>query len=143
EHWIVVRGTAEVTINGSTSMLSENESTYIPIGGTHRLANPGRIELELIEVQTQLSRRGRHRSPRGRFLPAELRVTALNPTRKRSLTLLRNAFANARCPPAPSPGREQGTVTRIFNHDSRAPRHIHYKSAATCIGRDPREGQLQ
>jgi mannose-1-phosphate guanylyltransferase/mannose-6-phosphate isomerase len=52
EHWIVVRGTAEVTINGSTSMLSENESTYIPIGSTHRLANPGRIELELIEVQT-------------------------------------------------------------------------------------------
>jgi mannose-1-phosphate guanylyltransferase / mannose-6-phosphate isomerase len=52
EHWIVVRGTAEVTINGTTTMLSENESTYIPIGGTHRLGNPGRIELELIEVQT-------------------------------------------------------------------------------------------
>jgi mannose-1-phosphate guanylyltransferase/mannose-6-phosphate isomerase len=52
EHWVVVRGTAEVTINGTTAMLSENESTYIPIGSTHRLANPGRIELELIEVQT-------------------------------------------------------------------------------------------
>ena len=52
EHWIVVRGTAEVTIDGTTAMLSENESTYIPIGSTHRLANPGRIELELIEVQT-------------------------------------------------------------------------------------------
>jgi mannose-1-phosphate guanylyltransferase/mannose-6-phosphate isomerase len=52
EHWVVVRGTAEVTINGSTTMLSENESTYIPIGSTHRLSNPGRIELELIEVQT-------------------------------------------------------------------------------------------
>jgi mannose-1-phosphate guanylyltransferase/mannose-6-phosphate isomerase len=52
EHWIVVRGTAEVTIDGTTAMLSENESTYIPIGSTHRLGNPGRIELELIEVQT-------------------------------------------------------------------------------------------
>ena len=52
EHWVVVRGTAEVTIDGTTSMLSENESTYIPIGCTHRLSNPGRIELELIEVQT-------------------------------------------------------------------------------------------
>ena len=52
EHWIVVRGTAEVTIDGNTAMLSENESTYIPIGSTHRLDNPGRIELELIEVQT-------------------------------------------------------------------------------------------
>ena len=48
----MVRGTAEVTINGNAAMLSENESTYIPIGSTHRLANPGRIELELIEVQT-------------------------------------------------------------------------------------------
>ena len=52
EHWIVVRGTAEVTIDGTAAMLSENELTYIPIGSTHRLANPGRIELELIEVQT-------------------------------------------------------------------------------------------
>src|SRR5262245_4970095 len=52
EHWVVVRGTAEVTINGTTTMLSENESTYIAIGSTHRLSNPGRIELELIEVQT-------------------------------------------------------------------------------------------
>jgi mannose-1-phosphate guanylyltransferase/mannose-6-phosphate isomerase len=52
EHWIVVRGTAEVTIDGATTMLSENESTYIPIGSTHRLSNPGKIELELIEVQT-------------------------------------------------------------------------------------------
>jgi mannose-1-phosphate guanylyltransferase / mannose-6-phosphate isomerase len=52
EHWIVVRGTAEVTIDGATTMLSENESTYIPIGSAHRLSNPGKIELELIEVQT-------------------------------------------------------------------------------------------
>ena len=52
EPWIVVRGTAEVTIDGTAAMLSDNESTYIPIGSTHRLANPGRIELELIEVQT-------------------------------------------------------------------------------------------
>jgi mannose-1-phosphate guanylyltransferase len=52
EHWIVVRGTAEVTIDGAVTALSENESIYLPLGCTHRLANPGRIELELIEVQT-------------------------------------------------------------------------------------------
>jgi mannose-1-phosphate guanylyltransferase len=52
EHWVVVRGTAEVTIDGVVSMLSENESIYLPLGCTHRLANPGKIELELIEVQT-------------------------------------------------------------------------------------------
>jgi mannose-1-phosphate guanylyltransferase/mannose-6-phosphate isomerase len=51
EHWIVVRGTGEVTINGEVRMLHENESTYIPVGTVHRLANPGRIPLELIEVQ--------------------------------------------------------------------------------------------
>ncbi len=52
EHWIVVRGTAEVTIDGATRMLSENESVYLPLGCTHRLANPGKILLELVEVQT-------------------------------------------------------------------------------------------
>ncbi|MCP8881918.1 mannose-1-phosphate guanylyltransferase/mannose-6-phosphate isomerase [Devosia sp. XJ19-1] len=52
EHWIVVRGTAEVTVDGSISVLSENESIYLPLGCVHRLANPGKIELELIEVQT-------------------------------------------------------------------------------------------
>lgn len=52
EHWIVVRGTAEVTVDGSVTVLSENQSIYLPLGCTHRLANPGRIELELIEVQT-------------------------------------------------------------------------------------------
>ncbi|CAM5195574.1 mannose-1-phosphate guanylyltransferase OS=Bosea thiooxidans OX=53254 GN=cpsB PE=3 SV=1 [Bosea thiooxidans] len=51
EHWIVVRGTAEVTLDGTVSHIHENESIYLPIGCTHRLANPGRIELELIEVQ--------------------------------------------------------------------------------------------
>ncbi len=51
EHWIVVRGTAEVTRGEETFMLAENESTYIPLGTTHRLANPGRMPLELIEVQ--------------------------------------------------------------------------------------------
>ena len=51
EHWIVVRGTAEVTRGEETFMLAENESTYIPLGTTHRLANPGRLPLELIEVQ--------------------------------------------------------------------------------------------
>ncbi|MBN9334477.1 mannose-1-phosphate guanylyltransferase/mannose-6-phosphate isomerase [Devosia sp.] len=52
EHWIVVRGTAEVTVDGQVTMLTENQSIYLPLGCTHRLANPGKIELELIEVQT-------------------------------------------------------------------------------------------
>ena len=52
EHWIVVRGTAEVTNGDSVRILSENESTYIPLGQTHRLANPGKVALEIIEVQS-------------------------------------------------------------------------------------------
>jgi mannose-1-phosphate guanylyltransferase / mannose-6-phosphate isomerase len=51
EHWVVVRGTAEVTVGADTRTFHENESTYIPIGSVHRLANPGKIPLELIEVQ--------------------------------------------------------------------------------------------
>jgi mannose-1-phosphate guanylyltransferase/mannose-6-phosphate isomerase len=52
EHWVVVRGTAEVTIDKETRAVHENESVYIPIGSVHRLANQGKILLELIEVQT-------------------------------------------------------------------------------------------
>ncbi|MDX1801234.1 MAG: mannose-1-phosphate guanylyltransferase/mannose-6-phosphate isomerase [Marinobacter sp.] len=52
EHWIVVKGTAEVSRDDETFLLSENESTYIPIGAVHRLVNPGKIPLELIEVQS-------------------------------------------------------------------------------------------
>ena len=52
EHWIVVKGTAEVTIGETVQMLRENESVYIPLGEVHRLANHGKIVLELIEVQT-------------------------------------------------------------------------------------------
>jgi mannose-1-phosphate guanylyltransferase/mannose-1-phosphate guanylyltransferase/mannose-6-phosphate isomerase len=52
EHWIVVRGTAKVTINDQNKTVHENESIYIPLGATHRLENPGKIPLELIEVQT-------------------------------------------------------------------------------------------
>ncbi|MDB5622689.1 MAG: cpsB [Devosia sp.] len=52
EHWIVVRGTAEVTVDGTVTVLAENQSIYLPLGATHRLANPGKILLELIEVQT-------------------------------------------------------------------------------------------
>ena len=52
EHWVVVRGTAEVTRDGEVTMLTENQSIYLPLGCTHRLANPGKIMLELIEVQT-------------------------------------------------------------------------------------------
>jgi mannose-1-phosphate guanylyltransferase/mannose-6-phosphate isomerase len=52
EHWIVVSGTAKVTRGDVVSLLSENESTFIPLGTTHRLENPGRVELEMIEVQS-------------------------------------------------------------------------------------------
>ena len=52
EHWVVVRGTAEVTIGTDVKAVHENESIYIPIGAVHRLANRGKIPLELIEVQT-------------------------------------------------------------------------------------------
>jgi len=52
EHWIVVRGAAEVTLNGTVQLVHENESIYLPIGSEHRLGNPGKIDLELIEVQT-------------------------------------------------------------------------------------------
>jgi len=52
EHWIVVTGTAEVTCGANRMLLSENQSTYIPLGETHRLANPGKVPLEIIEVQS-------------------------------------------------------------------------------------------
>ena len=52
EHWIVVSGTAEVTRGEEVLLLSENQSTYIPLGVTHRLRNPGKVPLELIEVQS-------------------------------------------------------------------------------------------
>ena len=52
EHWVVVKGTAEVEINNRTTILSENESIYIPLGSKHRLINPGKIPLEIIEVQS-------------------------------------------------------------------------------------------
>ena len=52
EHWIVVSGTAEVTRGDEVILLSENQSTYIPLGVTHRLRNPGKLPLELIEVQS-------------------------------------------------------------------------------------------
>ena len=52
EHWVVVRGTARVTKGDDVFLLSENQSTYIPIGVTHRLENPGTLPLEIIEVQS-------------------------------------------------------------------------------------------
>ena len=52
EHWIVVSGTARVTRGEETYLVSENESTFIPLGTRHRLENPGRVELEMIEVQS-------------------------------------------------------------------------------------------
>jgi len=52
EHWIVVSGTAEVTCDDKVFLLGENQSTYIPLGSRHRLRNPGKLPLELIEVQS-------------------------------------------------------------------------------------------
>ncbi|WP_257266698.1 mannose-1-phosphate guanylyltransferase/mannose-6-phosphate isomerase [Endozoicomonas sp. ONNA2] len=52
EHWVVVKGTALVEIDGKEVLLTENQSTYIPIGAVHRLENPGKFDLELIEVQS-------------------------------------------------------------------------------------------
>ncbi|MBU2531901.1 MAG: mannose-1-phosphate guanylyltransferase/mannose-6-phosphate isomerase [Alphaproteobacteria bacterium] len=52
EHWIVVSGTAEVTVDDRTFLLTENESTYIPLGSRHRLGNPGRVPALLVEVQS-------------------------------------------------------------------------------------------
>lgn len=52
EHWVVVSGSARVTNDSETFLLSENESTYIPIGAIHSLENPGEVDLELIEVQS-------------------------------------------------------------------------------------------
>ncbi|MBA4741443.1 MAG: mannose-1-phosphate guanylyltransferase/mannose-6-phosphate isomerase [Azoarcus sp.] len=52
EHWIVVRGTAEVTNGEKVFILTENESTFIPLGHVHRLANPGKVPLEIVEVQS-------------------------------------------------------------------------------------------
>ncbi|CAI06965.1 fragment of xanthan biosynthesis protein xanB [Includes: Mannose-6-phosphate isomerase (EC 5.3.1.8) (Phosphomannose isomerase) (PMI) (Phosphohexomutase); Mannose-1-phosphate guanylyl transferase (GDP) (EC 2.7.7.22) (GDP-mannose pyrophosphorylase) [Aromatoleum aromaticum EbN1] len=52
EHWVVVSGTAEITNGDKVLLLSENESTYIPLGHVHRLSNPGKMPLEIIEVQS-------------------------------------------------------------------------------------------
>lgn len=52
EHWVVVRGTAEITCGATTVLLGENQSTYIPLGAIHRLKNPGEIPLEIVEVQS-------------------------------------------------------------------------------------------
>ncbi len=52
EHWVVVRGTARVTVGDKVEDLIENQSAYIPLGGIHRLENPGRIDIEIIEVAT-------------------------------------------------------------------------------------------
>ena len=52
EHWVVVKGSAEITNGDKTILLAENQSTYIPLGEVHRLANPGTTPLEIIEVQS-------------------------------------------------------------------------------------------
>ena len=52
EHWIVVEGTAKVTVNDDVRLISENQSVYIPLGAVHRMENPGKVPMVLIEVQT-------------------------------------------------------------------------------------------
>ncbi len=52
EHWVVVEGTAMVQLNNDKQLLSENQSTFIPLGCKHRLSNPGKIPLKIIEVQS-------------------------------------------------------------------------------------------
>ena len=52
EHWIVVQGTAKVTVDDDVRLIGENESVYIPLGAVHRMENPGKVEMVLIEVQT-------------------------------------------------------------------------------------------
>ena len=52
EHWVVVSGTALVQLNNDKQILGENQSTYIPLGCVHRLSNPGKIPLKIIEVQS-------------------------------------------------------------------------------------------
>ena len=52
EHWVVVAGTAEVTIGDNVQLVTENQSVYIPLGEKHRMANPGQLPMYLIEVQT-------------------------------------------------------------------------------------------
>jgi len=52
EHWIVVEGTAKITVDGEVKLITENESVYIPLGAVHRMENPGKVPMVLIEVQT-------------------------------------------------------------------------------------------
>jgi mannose-1-phosphate guanylyltransferase/mannose-6-phosphate isomerase len=52
EHWIVVAGTAKVTVDEEIKLLTENQSVYIPLGAVHRMENPGKVPMVLIEVQT-------------------------------------------------------------------------------------------
>ena len=52
EHWVVVEGSATVTVDEKVELISENQSVYIPLGAVHRLENPGKVPLHLIEVQS-------------------------------------------------------------------------------------------
>ena len=52
EHWIVVEGTARVTVDEDVKLVTENQSVYIPLGTVHRMQNPGKVDMVLIEVQT-------------------------------------------------------------------------------------------
>ena len=51
-HWVVVEGTAKVEVDGKETLIYENQSTYIPLGAVHRLSNPGRVPLRIVEVSS-------------------------------------------------------------------------------------------
>tara|TARA_B100000927_G_scaffold83839_1_gene67293 strand:+ start:149 stop:505 length:357 start_codon:yes stop_codon:yes gene_type:complete len=52
EHWVVVEGTAKVEVDGKETLIYENQSTYIPLGAVHRLSNPGKVPLRIVEVSS-------------------------------------------------------------------------------------------
>lgn len=96
EHWIVVQGTARVTRGEEVLMLHENESTYIPPGTRHRLENPGKIELKLIEVQS------------GSYLGED------------DIVRFADDYGRADAAPAPAPaGRRQGRTAASTNSRKR------------------------
>jgi len=52
EHWVVVEGTAKIEVDGKETLIYENQSTYIPLGAVHRLSNPGKLPLRIVEVSS-------------------------------------------------------------------------------------------
>ena len=108
EHWVVVKGTLEVTKGEETELLSENQSTYIPIGKPHRLANPGKIPAFLIEVQS------------GAYLDEDDIVRFEDIYRPRPARIARPA----RVPSRSMAGRARQTGRRISSQPEPGPRRL-------------------